>query len=109
MSKKSKPAIVLILSLVGAIGILGFILLFPKLQVYWSGMTVTCNKEVRTFLLKEPLTSEALAALLADQNIVDKPEDLLKVATYKKLSKERIAAGMYEISPLTSYRTLLIS
>ncbi len=107
MSKRSKPAIVIILSLVGTIGILGFILLFPKLQVYWSGMTVTCNKEVRTFLLKEPITCEELAALLEDQNIVDEPEDFLKVATYKQLSKERIAAGMYEIFPRTSYRTLL--
>jgi UPF0755 protein len=107
MSKKTKPALVLILSIVGSIGMLGFILLYPKIQVYWSGMTVTCNKEVRTFLLKEPLTSEKLAALLVDQNIVDEPEDLLKVAKYKQLSKERIAAGMYEISPRTSYRTLL--
>lgn len=107
MFKKSKPAVVLILSIAGAIGILGFILLFPKLQVYWSGMTVTSNKGVQSLLLKEPLSGEELASVLVAQNIIDRPEDFIRVAKYKQLSKERIAAGMYEISPRTSYRTLL--
>jgi UPF0755 protein len=107
MSKKSKPTFVLILSIVVAMGILSFILLFPKLNVYWSGMTVTSNKKSQSLLLKEPLSGEELASLLVAQNIIDQPEDFLKVAKYKQLTKDRIAAGMYEISPRTSYRTLL--
>lgn len=106
MPKKSTaPVIFLGLAVLG--GVIALIFLFPKIHVYWSGMTVTSNREATSILLNKRLSSSELTDLLVEQKIIDNSEDFLRVADYKKLTKERIAMGKYIIAPNTTYRTLL--
>ena len=107
MSKKSSKKGLIIAVIVAGVGVIGGLLMLPKLKVYWSGMTVSVNQESRPFLIKDSISPEALAESLKNQSFIDNTEDFLRVARYKRLTKSRIAIGMYEIDPRTSYRTLL--
>ena len=107
MFKNSKSILIVSLAILLLIGIVGALVFFPKIQVYWSGMTVSSNAATQAFLINEPISREQLAQTLVQQKIIDSPKDFLRVAAYKQLTRERIAVGMYEIAPQTSYRTLL--
>ncbi|MBM3165379.1 MAG: endolytic transglycosylase MltG [Bacteroidetes bacterium] len=107
MPKNSKSTLVKVVAFLAVIGVVILLFLFPKIRVYWSGFTVTSNRESRFFLIRDSISPSKLAKVLQAQFIIDKPGDFLRVAAFKKLSKERIALGMYEIHPNTTYRTLL--
>ncbi len=105
MSRKSKKGIYLTVGL--SILLLGFLILLPKILIFWSGLSTTTNSENLAFLIKNPSTPEQLATHLYDEGIINDKAAFVKVASYKNLTKNRIAIGMYEIQPHTSFRTLL--
>ncbi|MFM7595328.1 MAG: endolytic transglycosylase MltG, partial [Flavobacteriales bacterium] len=70
-------------------------------------MSTTTNSENLAFLIASPTSPDDLANQLEKEGLIDDKEAFLKVASYKNLNKNRIAIGMYEIQPHTSFRTLL--
>ena len=105
MFKKSKRGIYL--TVAASLLLIVFLVLLPKLLVLWSGMSTTTNSENIAFLISSPTSPEALATQLEKEGLITDKEAFLKVASYKNLNKNRIAVGMYEIQPHTSFRTLL--
>ena len=105
MFKKSKRGIYL--TVAASILLIVFLVLLPKLLVLWSGMSTTTNSENIPFLISSPTSPEALATQLEKAGLITDKAAFLKVASYKNLNKNRIALGMYEIQPHTSFRTLL--
>ena len=105
MFKKSKRG--LIISIAASILLILFLIALPKLLVFWSGMSTTTNNENVEFLIRERLSAEQLADQLEKEGLITNKSDLLKVASFKNLTKNRIAVGMYNIQPHTSFRTLL--
>lgn len=105
MFKKSKRGIYL--TVAASLLLIVFLVLLPKLLVLWSGMSTTTNSENIAFLISSPTSPESLATQLEKEGLITDKEAFLKVASYKNLNKNRIAVGMYEIQPHTSFRTLL--
>ncbi|MFN4951901.1 MAG: endolytic transglycosylase MltG, partial [Flavobacteriales bacterium] len=105
MFKKSKRGIYL--TVAASLLLIVFLVLLPKLLVLWSGMSTTTNSENIAFLISSPTSPEALSTQLEKAGLITDKEAFLKVASYKNLNKNRIAVGMYEIQPHTSFRTLL--
>lgn len=105
MFKKSKRG--LIISIAASILLILFLIALPKLLVFWSGMSTTNNNENVEFLIRERVSAEQLADQLEKEGLITNKSDFLKVTSYKNLTKNRIAVGMYKIQPHTSFRTLL--
>lgn len=105
MFKKSKSRIYL--TVVGSVLVVVFLIALPKMLVLWFGMSTTTNSENIKFLIASPSSPEDLAMQLMKEGLISDKESFLKVAAYKNLNKNRIAIGMYEIEPHTSFRTLL--
>ena len=103
MKSKKKVYLTIFISSVLLIGVL----LMPKILIFWSGISTTTNAKITSFLIKEPTTPEQLANQLEKEGLISNATDFIKVANYKKLNKNRIAVGMYEIAPHTSFRALL--
>lgn len=78
MFKKSKSTLIVSLAILLLTGIVGVLVFLPKIQVYWSGLTVTSNSATQAFLIKEPISREQLAQTLVQQKIIDSPKDFFK-------------------------------
>jgi UPF0755 protein len=102
MSKGKKIGIAVLL-----VFVVGIVLSWGKISVFLDGRTGTINKEKQRFVLDTELTIEEIGIKLRDAKVIDDLGAFLNVAEYKELTSEKLGAGMYEIEPGTSYRTLL--
>lgn len=91
---------------VSALAIIGLIVLWPKISVYLAGSKKTQNSEVVNFAFRGGNLDE-LSKQLVDAKILDEVDAFKQVGEYKKLTKERLAPGMYAIQPSTNLRALL--
>lgn len=91
---------------VAILGIVGLVILWPKISLYLAGSKTTKNTEVVSFGFSGD-DLDGLASLLEKSGIIDNSKAFIQVGEYKKLDASRLAAGMYKIQPRTDYRTLL--
>jgi UPF0755 protein len=97
----------IILGFIALIVLIGGIIAFPKISLYFSSRTGTTNAATVAYFIKAPMSVEELASDLQKQGIIDDVDAFVKVADYKGLTKEKIALGKYNIESGTQYRTLL--
>lgn len=92
---------------IGALALVGGIVLWPKISLYLAGSKSSINTSKTEFYFDASKGLEALSDELIAQKIIDNKEAFVKVGEYKGLDKERLASGKYLIEPGTNYRTLL--
>lgn len=97
-----KIAIVLLVA-----GVIGLIVMWPKISLYLAGIKTTDNKQVTEFYFDASKGLQGLADQLAKENIIGNKSALIKVGEYKKLDAQRLASGKYLVKPGTSFRDLL--
>lgn len=90
-----------------AVLVVGLVLSWGKISVFLDGRTETINKEKQKFILNTELTIDEIGIQLKNAKIIDDLAAFMSVAEYKGLTSDKLGAGMYEIEPGTSYRTLL--
>ncbi|MBI1837357.1 MAG: endolytic transglycosylase MltG [Flavobacteriia bacterium] len=92
---------------VAIVGVVGIALTYDKIGVFLDGRKSTLNSTEEAFYFNNQGGLEGLAQLLIEKKIIDDKDAFLNVANYKKLTKERLAAGKYMIEAGESYRNLL--
>ena len=100
MYKKLGIILVVILLLVA-------IVFGPKISLYFSGSKSCTNEKSVSFYFGENQDLSTLADQLIAEKIIADKDAFMAVGNYKKLGKDRLAAGKYVIKPGTNYRTLL--
>ena len=97
----------LIIAITAAVVLIGGILFFPKISLYFKGRNATVNTSNKEFFIKKEMNLVALADLLINEKIIDNKDALIAVGEYKELNDKNIALGKYIIEPGSSYRNLL--
>ncbi len=87
--------------------IVGFIVVYPKWDLYRAGQEVTLNDTERTFFIKKKTDLNSLALELKEIGIIDDVNDFVEVGEYKGLDPSKIAIGKYIIAPQTKIKDLL--
>jgi UPF0755 protein len=96
-----------VLIVVGIIAVIGIALSWSKISAYLDGQKGTVNAKSERFVLNTKYTIEEIGIQLKDAKIINNLAAFLHVAEYKELTSEKLGAGMYNIEPGTTYRTLL--
>ncbi|MES2589491.1 MAG: endolytic transglycosylase MltG [Bacteroidota bacterium] len=102
MNTKKKISIAILI-----IGIVGIIVLWPKISLYLAGSKTTSNEKSVEFYFDAKNDLNGLAEQLISEKIIENKDAFMKVGEYKNLNKERLASGKYIIEKGTNYRTLL--
>jgi UPF0755 protein len=97
----------IIIAAVAAIAIIGGLLFYPKINLYFKGRNTTINTSNKELFIKKEIGLESLADLLVKEGLIDNKDALIAVGAYKDLNEKNIALGKYVIEPGTSYRNIL--
>jgi UPF0755 protein len=89
------------------VGLAGGILFKEKLIILWYSASTTSNKEMKSFFISEHMSLLELSAKLKKDGFVKASGAIIALGKYKKLNKENIALGKYNIAAKTSLRVLL--
>ncbi len=92
---------------VAILAVIGIIVLWPKISLYFAGSKKTLNEKQTAFFFDAKSGLEGLADQLEEQKLIGSKDAFLKVGEYKELNADRLASGKYLIEPGTNYRTLL--
>jgi UPF0755 protein len=97
----------IIIAVSAAVLLIGGILFYPKISLYFKGRNATINTSDKELYIKNEINLESLADLLVKEGVIDDREALIAVGEYKTLNEKNIALGKYVIAPGTSYRNIL--
>jgi UPF0755 protein len=92
---------------VAVIAVIGLIVLWPKISLYFAGSKSVINTKKTDFYFDAKKGLEGLADELVSAKIIDDKDAFIKVGEYKNLTAERLASGKYIIEEKTNYKTLL--
>lgn len=80
---------------------------YPYARLYFYSLEETRNGEQTNFFVHSQTSLSELTSDLIEKGIVNDSVAFLKIARYKKLSDDKIAAGKYTIAPQTELKTLV--
>lgn len=89
------------------LAIIGLIILWPKISLYFAGNKSVINSKKIDFYFDSTKGLKGLAEELYYTQIIDNKEAFIQVGEYKSLDAKRLASGKYIIEPNTNYKTLL--
>lgn len=100
MKKKTVKAFLLIIL---ALGVVGFILIYPKVSMYFYGKKTASIQKETTFYVPTGATFEEVLDSLQTKNMISDIEKFRKYANFRNLKQATLEAGKYVFPKNVSY------